>query len=68
MGYLLPGDLQVEFDGAQVVDVDGHHLWHGSEEVLGLTDHTTDQHVCRQALQLRYLRVRPKVRVEGAHE
>lgn len=53
--HLLPRDLQVEFDGPQVVDVDGHHLRHGGKQLLGLTDHTAHQHVRGQALQLRHL-------------
>lgn len=53
--YLLPRDLQVEFDGPQVVDVHSDHLRHGSEKLLGLTDHAAHQHVSGQALQLCHL-------------
>lgn len=56
--YLLPRDLQVEFDGAQVVDVHSHHLRHGGKQVLGLADHAAHQHVSGQALQLSHL-IRP---------
>lgn len=54
-GYLLPRDLQVEFNGPEVVDVHSHHLRHGSEQLLGLTDHAAHQHVSGEALQLRHL-------------
>ena len=53
--YSQPGDLQVEFDGAQVVDVHGHHLGHGGEQLLGLADHRAHQDVGGQPLQLRHL-------------
>ena len=53
--HLLPRDLQVEFDGPQVVNVHSHHLRHGGEQLLGLTDHAAHQHVSGQTLQLRHL-------------
>lgn len=52
---LLPRDLQVEFDGPQVINVHSHHLRHGGEQLLGLADHAAHQHVSGQALQLRHL-------------
>lgn len=52
---LLPRDLQVEFDGPQVINVHSHHLRHGSEQLLCLTDHAAHQHVSGQALQLCHL-------------
>lgn len=54
--YLQPDDLQVQFDGAQVIDVHSHHLRHGSEQVLSLTDHTAHQHMSGKSFQLGYLR------------
>lgn len=57
--YLLPRDLQVEFNGPQVVDIHSHHLRHGSKQLLGLTDHTSHQHVSGQTLQLCHL-MRPE--------
>lgn len=47
---LLPRDLQVEFDGPQVINVHSHHLRHGSKQLLGLADHAAHQHVSGQAL------------------
>lgn len=52
---LLPRDLQVEFDGPQVVHVHSHYLRHGGKQLLGLADHAAHQHVGGQALQLRHL-------------
>lgn len=42
-GNLLPGDFQVEFDGAKVIDVHSHHLRSCCKQLFGLTGHTADQ-------------------------
>lgn len=44
-GNLLPGDFQVQFDGAKVIDVNSHHLRSGCKQLFGLAGHTADQEV-----------------------
>lgn len=53
--YSLPGHLQAEFEGAQVIDIHSHHLGQSCEEVLGLAGHVAHHDVVGQALQLCHL-------------
>ena len=55
-GYLLPGDFQVQFDGAEVIDVNGHHLRFGCKQLFGLAGHAAHQEVGRQPFDLCDLR------------
>lgn len=48
--YSLPGHLQAEFEGAQVIDIHSHDLGQSRKEVLGLAGHIAHHNVVGQAL------------------
>lgn len=50
-GNLLPGDFQVEFDGAKVIDVHSYHLRSGCKKLFGLTGHAAHQEVSCQPFE-----------------
>lgn len=49
---LLPGDFQVQFDGAKVINVNSHHLRSGCKQLFGLTGHAANQEVGCQPFDL----------------
>lgn len=50
-----PGDLQVQLDRPQVVDIHGERLGEWAEQVEHFARHAAHHHVIGQALQLRHL-------------
>lgn len=48
--YSLPGHLQAEFEGAQVVDIHSHYLGQSRKEVLGLAGHVAHHNMVGQTL------------------
>lgn len=59
-----PGDLQVELDRPEVVDIHGEGLRKRAEQVQHFAGHAAHHHVIGQALQLRHLAEKRKHRGE----